>query len=177
MNKKLLSALVGAISLIATSNAFADDIKVVVVDTNKLVKDSTAIQNIEKQLNAKVDEFKKNASAKESEFNKEFKVLEDSKAKIGEQEYKAKSQDLAKKVELSQKKIYEDRGSVDKAYNDSMKTVQDKILEIIKSESTQNKYSLVLIKGSVLYANDAMDITPTILSKLNSQLPDVKVKF
>lgn len=180
-----LAAFTAAVFFAMSASAFAQT-KILVVDTGKVIQDSTVGKYAEGQLNSigksMQAEIKRAASPLESK-SKTIKTAIEGKKSVAEiqQTFKARP-DLQKQLQElevgkrkmaqeSQVKSYEFTATERKAYMQIAKKVQT----IIDQVARERGADLVLEKTATLYAGSSVDITSTVLSRLNSQMTTVSV--
>lgn len=150
---------------------------VAVVDTQIIFEKSTAIQKIKEQLDKKAEEFKKDSTDKEAYFKKKYEELEKQKSVLAKDAFEKKNADLSKEFGDAQKKVQENRGSLDKAYMEAMQQFEKTLGDIVKEEANKVGTKIVLAKMQALYADPALDITTPVLESLNKKLPSITVKM
>jgi outer membrane protein len=69
------------------------------------------------------------------------------------------------------------RKVLDQALSDSMNTVHEALLDIVRDVAHEHRANMVLIKQQVLWTDKALDGTDEILARLNAKMPTVTVKM
>ena len=69
------------------------------------------------------------------------------------------------------------RAELDNAFSTALGSIQKSVHDIVASVAKDKGYSIVFPASPLLYADPNLDITQTVLSKLNSTLPKVTVSF
>ena len=159
--------------------AFADDyeVKIGVVNSQKVIESSSAFQDIQSQLSNRAQIYKESASKKEEDLRKRYKELESKKSVLSKEALNKKTEDLSKEAEDFQKAAYKEKGMFDKAYEQAMFVLEQKILDIVKNKAHDLKLGVVLQKAQTLYSKDEIDLTDKIIEDLNKSLTTVKVDF
>jgi outer membrane protein len=148
-----------------------------IVDTQVILEKSTAIQKVKDQLDKKAEEFKTESSSKEAYFKKKYEDLEKQKSVLSKEAFEQKNNDLAKEFSDTQKKIQENRNSLDKAYMEAMQEFEKTLTDIVKQEASKLGSKVALPKAQTLYSDSSLDITNNVLDILNKKLPIISVKF
>jgi outer membrane protein len=148
-----------------------------VVDVQMLLEKATAVTKIRDQIDKKAEEFKKEFTKKEEYFKKKYEDLEKQKTVLSKEAYDKKTEDLQKELADAQKKVQENRTSLDKAHNEAMQKVEAAFTDIVKEEAKKNNVKIVIHKSQTVYAEDSLDITAKVIEALNKKLPSVDVKF
>jgi len=186
INMKLLSkfkkgAIVSAFLLASLTStvAAADEVAVLILDTQVVMEKSKAIESIRTQLNAKAEDFKNDSTKKEAYFKKKFDELESKKSALSKDAYDKKAQELNNEFNEAQKKVQKDRASLDKAYADAMQIFEENLKSVIKEKAKEKtgKKIVVLPEMQTLYSDDSLNITADVVEKLNKKISTIDVKF
>ncbi len=141
--------------ILAGSNEAAEIARIYDLDRTGWMNQVKTLNEDVKQMerNYEIDKLTKNEAAKR-----------DAQAKIS-----------AKKAEAGQKleEYFGDGGKAEQRYKELIEPLTQKINDVIKKISEQEKYMLVLdvSMGTVLYAAPTMDITDQVLAELNKDTP------
>ena len=157
------------------NSATSNDLKIVYVDINKIINESTAGKKITKEL-----EILNNNNIKK--FKNEEKKLADEEKKIVQQKNVLSNEEYQKKVNILKKKII----GFKKDINTSKKKIDNKkikattkildVLNPILSEySSKNSISLIIQKKNIVIGKSELDITDKILVLLNSKAKSIKI--
>lgn len=173
--KKIIAITAGMLML--TSQVLAADFKVAIVDSQKILEQSTAFKSIREQVTKKADASKNTAVEKEKQLKQSFQDLEGKKKALSKEAFDEKNNKLMKDAEEFSKNSYSERMSIEKAYTDAMGQVEKKMTDIIQAKAAADKINLVMLKANTIYSDPTLDITDGVLKELNSSLADVKVSF
>ncbi len=181
LSKFIRSAIIGAvISLLYAATAFAQGSTILVVDTNRVMKESEVGKHIARQLETI-------AKSMESEAKAQASPLE-SRSKSLEAQLKGKTmQDLQGNTALQQqiKSFRQDQQKVaiDVQYKQremqiteakAVQKVNERLRTILKTIVTERNADVVLERSLVIYGEPA-DVTDTVIQRLNSQMRTVPV--
>lgn len=165
-----------AAMLLAVSPARAEDaVKVAVVDIQKIVGQSTATKDIQKQIEKKKNEFQSQINKQEEALMKEDQELSKQKASLSADKFEEKRKEFKNKVAQTQRDVQKKRTQLESAYADALAQVQKSVLDIIKGMADDKGFTLALPSSQVLYYHGGMDISDEVLEKLNKDLPKVDV--
>jgi len=174
-------AIIAAAALMAgicMSEAHAVDTKnIAIIDTQMLGEKATAWQKIREQTDKKAEEFKKDSAGKESYFKKKYDDLEKQKSVLSKEIYDKKYEELNKEMVDAQKKAQDFRNSLDKGYTEAAQKFEDALSSVVQEEAKRVGAILVLSKMQILYGDQSLDITDSVIAALNKKLPSVTVKF
>jgi len=151
----------------ATSLAFANDFRIGVVDTERILRESVpavqAEKKIEKEFELRDIEMKKiSRQAKEiqSYFDKEGMTLMDA-------EHRSKERELANLNVTLQRMQREFREDLNLRKNEELALVLARANKAIKAIAESEKYDLVLQEA--VYRNPKIDITDKVLQYLSAE--------
>lgn len=150
-----------------------------VVDVMRILTDSLAIQDVQKQLEKKSADYQKEFAAQDQKFRSENEQLVASQHTLKPEELQKKQMDLQKRFEKFQEKVEMRRRQLEFAYRQSMTNIQTKIDDIIGRLATEKKLTLVFRDASLAWVKDAnqVDMTSEIVTILNKEVPKVTVKI
>lgn len=160
-----------------TLSANADNIKILVVDGQKIIESSLAYKDITAQVEKKATAFKNSAAKMQEDLQKKYKEIESQKAVLSTEAYGKKTKEFELEAEKAQESTYMERVTLDKAYAEAMKVLEQRITDIIQRRAKDMKADLVLTKINIVYNNNALEITDSIIEEINKSLPAVAVKF
>lgn len=157
-------------TLFATQVTTAEEIRVAVVDMDRVLNESTVAKakraELEKVKNTKKKdlELKKNSLTQLEAKLKEKKVTASSKEA---DDFRARARDFARLAHDAEEDLKRE-------YLKSTKTLVEKAQKIINDYASELKLTLVLERGSsqrstVLYSTNALDITNEIITRMNAQ--------
>ena len=176
--KQIVFLVMLALAVMVASPAMAagENLPIGVVDMQAVIRGSSAVKNINSQIEAKKKVFQNEISAQEEKLRKAGDKLKKDKAVLSEEKFKEKRKQFQNDVAKVQRDVQERRVKLEKAYAAALKQVQKKIAEIIKAKATAKKLEMVVPSSQILYADETMNMTDVVLKQLNSTLPKVAVK-
>ena len=125
--------------------------------------------------NAATKDQKKNADT-EKKLKKEENDLLSKKSSMTKEEYKAKSDELRKKVVGYQNQRRESFNAIAKKRADAKQQLLKTLEPIIENYIKENNVSVIIDKKFLVRANEELDITNNIVEKLNNKLPALDLK-
>jgi outer membrane protein len=173
--KRLLG--LAAVIFLLTAQAQAADQKIAIVDIQKIVSESTATKDINKQLEKKKNEFQAQINKQEESLMKEDQELGKQKASLSAEAFEKKRKAFQEKVAGVQRDVQKKRGQLESAYTEALGKVQKTVLEIIKGIAEEKGFTLAIPASQALYFQTEMDISSEVLSKLNGKLSTVAVEI
>ncbi len=163
--KKICLAVCGLSMLLGVGSAFAD-MKVGVVDLQKVLTTSPQVKQARDKLVSKFDPSKKEIASLQKSLRDDFDKLSKNKAVMQDQERKS----LEAKIDGEQKDLRTKATDFEQKFNqEEEKTMQDvtkQIQTIVDKFAMENKYDLIIAKGATAYNNPSFDVTPQIVTAL-----------
>ncbi len=161
-------------SFIATP-AFSSEDKIAVVDIKKIMDEALSAKDIAKKVEASRVKFQKTVADRENSLRKEEKTLADQQGIMAKEAFNKKASEFQKKVVEAQRDIQNQRSTIEKGYSNAINKIREVTSEIVANISKEKKISIVLAKSQTLFVNDKLDITTSVLKRLDKKLPKVKV--
>ena len=154
-----------------TFNAQAE--KIVIVDINSLISNSSAGQSIKLKLKEEKENLAKLLKKKEDNLKEQEKKLVSQKNVLSEEEFKKKAKSFNEKLNLYKK---EKKTKLDEIANNRNKRVAkllENVNEVLVEYSTKNSITLVVDKKYTIISKNEIDITKTILDLLNNKIKKI----
>ncbi len=165
-----IKAMVLAAGLLIPLSAWgADKVKIGYVDLQKVFLTSDVGRQSKKSLDKeaeshrmKLDEMKKNFQKMQDDLEKKKDVLSDESKRQKFEELMKTREDIVQYVQKSDADLAEkDR--------DLTRRITADLQGILKNLSAKEGYTIILEKGSILWAPDDMDITDQVIGLYNKQ--------
>lgn len=173
MKKNLLA--LATIFALFSFNAHAGTIAV--LDVEKIVKDSTAMRDIQKKVSKKQEEYQKEVDKRQKELESEKVKLDGKKNVLSADAFEKEAKKFEDKFDVLKDTVDKKQNSLKKASIEGMSKVNDEIKEIIAAISKEKNFDLIVPAGQVLFYKDGLDISNEVLAKLNKKITKVDVKF
>ena len=169
-----------ALALALSGAAFAQS-TILVVDTNKVIKDSLVGQHVARQLETIYTSASSEMKAKRSPLESKAKSLQaqlQTKTSMEEVRADASLQAQAKALQTDQQKLqveeYYTANELKITEQKALGKVSERIKLIIDQIAKERNADVVLEKSLVIYGGPA-DVTDTVISRLNAQMTTVPV--
>jgi len=150
---------------------------IAVLDVEKIVKESSAMRDIQGKVTKKQDEYQKDVTKKQKDLEAEQKKLEGKKNILAKEAFEKEMKKFEEKVDDLKAFVDKKQNSLKKASMDSMSKVNDKIKDIIAEISKEKDVDLIVPTSQTLFYKDEMDISAEVLKRLNKKITKVDVKF
>jgi outer membrane protein len=161
--------------------------KIGYIDSQKIISQYQKAQEIRKEFDSKVKEWKDEISRRQEELEKLQKSLQTQSFMLTEEARLRKIEEMQKKkTELENfiNEIYRKDGKAEALNRDLMQPLLQEIDTIVSEIAREEEYSLILDSstGVVIYADEIYDITNKIIEALNKKyLPEYsggeKIKY
>jgi outer membrane protein len=172
--KCLISSQV-AVWLIAAGGALAAlpaagaEVKIAVVDFQKLAVESPQGKAVQESIRAEFAPRQRTLAAQEQALkSREDKYQKDSATMTEDQRVRAEKElrDSARDFERSKAEAQDDFNA---RRNEALSRLQRTIIEEVRTYGKSQNYDLILDQGGVIYNASAADITPAVLSALQAR--------
>ena len=167
---KTLRLLLPIFLLFTFVNTLHADVKLGIIDANKIGEESIAFKNVIGKIKSKMEELDKNAMKIQKEFARRYQALEKQKNVLSADEYNKKSNVLNTEAMKEDKILYGQRTNLEKAYKKANAALSEKV-------SQKKGITIVFDKSSTIYSNTSIDVTEEVLSEVNKQLKSIDVNL
>ena len=163
----LALALAGVVAT-APAQAQAAGLRVAVVNYGQLLQESPQAQAAVATLRAEFAPKQHSLQAEASQLKAKEDTLKKNEATMTQDQRDQAELDLRERYQDLARKQSEIQDDVNTRRNELMSQLQQTLVQVVQSYAKQQRYDLVLADG-VVYADQALDITPAILTALKSQ--------
>lgn len=163
--------------LLPCGAAYADGTKIAVVNTQSVMKDSTAFKSINDQLEAKQKAYQADISKQQDALQKNKQELDKQQAALAKEAFAEKVKDFEGKVDSMQKEARTKKMTLDSAYQQSISQIEKTVSDIVADMAKEKGFNVALPLGPLLFADPSLDITADVTKRLNEKLPNYTVKF
>lgn len=150
---------------------------IVVIDVKKVLSDSLAAKSILKDLNDKMAEYQVEINKKSTALQKKHDMLKEQSNVLAENVVNEKQQEIFQQLKLLEKDVKKKKEKLQSAYVTTLQKIEAKVMEIIEVISKKNDYNMVLTRENLLYYQNLTDISGEVISRLNSELPKIKLSL
>ncbi len=146
-----------------------------IVDIQALLRDSKAGKSIQKQMEGLEKTFRDDVAKQEKDLRAADEQLGRQRTVLSQEAFEAKRIELQKQIAEAQGKVQEKKRILDTAFGKAVEQVQTKAVQIIAKVAEAKKLLLVMPRTQVILAENSMDLTAGVLTKLDAELDYVKV--
>lgn len=149
----------------------------VVVDYQRILRDSKAAQSIRDQIEARRRVYQDEIAQEEQRLHELDRSLAEQRDKkeLTPQVLADRRRDLEQQVAAAQRQVQQRRRQLDDVQAAALVEVRKALIDIIGKLAESRGFNLVLPSSEVLMFAPALDLTEPVLAQLNERLPNVKV--
>ncbi len=164
MQKTFLAAALVASFVVASAPSYAAELKIGVVNTEVILRDSPAAQAASKKLEQEFSKRDKDVNAQGQRLKTDIERFEKNAATMNEQERVRKQRDLQDRERDFQRRQRELREDFNTRRNEELQKLLRQANTVIKDLAQKEGYDLVLQEA--IYVNPKLDMTDTVLKLL-----------
>lgn len=158
------------------SHAQAAGPSIGIVDVEKIMAVAKAAQDLKTQLDAKKESFQKEFSEKEKQLKQTEDALLKERDTLAPEEFAKKRRAYEEKVMDTRKLFQKTRNSLDQGLATAMDELRKNIVQATADVANEKGYDVVLTRESVLIAANTLDITDSVLAKLDAKITKIPLK-
>ncbi len=151
----------------------AQNVKIAVVDIDKILSESSAGTSIQEQLKKRREAFQKEFSAREDGLTASQKFLMEQKKDLTAEEFASKRQDFEKQLLETKSLFQKRRNALDKGLGSALSELRKNIIQVTAEVAEEKGYQVVITRDSVVIVEKEMDITDIVLSRLNKKVLNI----
>jgi outer membrane protein len=165
--KKML--FVAVILMLAAGNAYADDIKVGVVDLMKVLNESDAGKKAKTELEAAIKAKQTVIDEKGKEIEKMKGDIEKQSSVLSAEARKQKQDELEKMIREYQRTVSDSQNEVKKRESELTNGILREIRAIVEKMGKDDGYTMIIenAEGIILYSKKDLDLTDAVIKKYN----------
>jgi outer membrane protein len=148
---------------------------IAVVDIQYILQEAAASKGIQKQLDSQRQTYQTEISKQEEKLRAADQELNRQRSILSADAFAQKRREFEQQVADVQRSVQGRKRVLDQAFNESMSKVRDTLLQVVADVAGEQKASLVLSKQQVVIVEKSLDLTATVLERLDKKLPSVPV--
>jgi outer membrane protein len=165
---------VAALLLALPGPAFAADLKIGFIDSERIFSEYAGTQEAQKSFNREVQELSKTAREKKTEIDDLQRKLDSQGPMLSEAKRDEQNQELQKKIadyDAFVQKNWGPQGSVSKLNEQYLKPIVDRVHKIVTTFGSDEGYSIILdaADGNIIFGDHALDLTDRVLEQLRKE--------
>jgi outer membrane protein len=167
------------VSVVVMTSAIAETLPspIIGIVEQATLDSSAAFKSIIDQIEKKRAEIQKEMTTIENELKAQDKQLIEEQKKLSEKEFAEKRATFEKRVHDAQEKIEIRRAQMELAVEDAKKKVYEAFLKVAEEVKKDVGANIIMYKETIVTADNALDLTNQVKTKLDKVLPTVKVVY
>ena len=174
--------VIAAIALVFAAMGFTEartqalpESRIAIVDYQLIQKNSTAMVDIQKQIEDRRRRYQEEISQQEKALRANDQELVRQRSVLSAEGFALKRREFEAKVAQVQREVQDRKRELDRAFEYGMNQVQLVVNDIIAELSRQKNFNLVLSSQQIVFAENSLNISDDIIQILNDRLPLVQV--
>ncbi|MFQ5765183.1 MAG: OmpH family outer membrane protein [Rhodospirillales bacterium] len=151
------------------------EIPFAVLDVQAILRKSVAVKDIRKQITTYGTEFEKEIEKERDAIRKANQELARQRTILAPDAFAEKRREFEQRVVEVQRLVQQRQRELDKSRNNAMIVVNKAYTEIVSKLAGERNFWVILRKNQTTFSVASLDITNEVLSRLDKQLPTVKV--
>lgn len=152
------------------------EIKIAVVDVDKLIVASKAAKSVNKQFDEKRNKFVEHVKEQEDKFRAEQKGIEKQRSELSKEDFYKTAQDFEKRRINAQNKLQKERASLDQSYSKAMSKLTHTIADVCQEIADEQEIDLIITRETIIIGNKKLDITSDVMERMNKKLPSLSLE-
>ena len=153
----------------------SNEIKIVYVDTDKILNESNVGKNIKKQVDIINDKNISNFKKIEEKLKTEEKKISQQKNIISKEEFEKKINVLRINANKFNKDVNNSKNDLMLKKNIAIKKLLDNLTPILSEYASKNSIHIILQKSHIIIGREDLDITDSILTIVNKRVKNIKL--
>jgi len=148
---------------------------IVVVDPPTIEQHASAFQAVRAQHDkllqgqqSEITKMEKDLRTTDEELNKQRTIL-------SPEAYTQKRRDLDKRFADAQQQVQNKRRDIEQVAGDAYNKVVRQMLDIVAEVMAENDYKIVMSRPQLIASQNALDISPEVVNRLNKKMPTVAI--
>jgi len=158
----------------ATAQALPES-RIAIIDYQLIQKNSTAMVEIQKQIEQRRLIYQQEISKQEQELRASDQELANQRSVLAADAFALKRREFEAKVAQVQRQVQDRKRELDRAFEYGMNQVQLVVKEIIADLAQQRNFNLVLSRQQIIFSENNLNISEDIVKLLNERLPLVQI--
>ncbi len=174
---KTLSILIVALLLLSFSAPVQaqESTSIAVVDVQKLLTESKAAKDIQKQLKKYREKFMEHLSKEEQALKKTEKDLIEKKADMAPEDFAKERKAFEEKFLETRRFAQKQKRALDEATVKAMANLEAELYKAVQSIADDKGYDLIISRQNVVLGAKALDISEDAMSKLNDAISKIEL--
>lgn len=169
MTLSMLMAAPGVAAQTAAAN-------ILVVDTMRIQEQSSAAKSVQTQIRDFETKLQAQAKSAEEKLKAEEVGLKQQQTLLAPEQFDVKRREFETRVGNEQRQLQQAQQDMQAAVRNAQQTLLKSLEPILKELMAERGANLMVDRRMVLTSSDSLDVTATVIERLNKKLPSVKVE-
>jgi Skp family chaperone for outer membrane proteins len=148
---------------------------IIVIDMQEVLRKSTAVQDVQKQIEQTRSSYQSELQTKEKELREADQELSRQRTILSSEAFAEKRRGLEEQLAGFQRDIGARKQMLEKSFAQGMRQIEAQLIKIADDIAAERGANLVLPKSNVLLVHPDFEATDEALKRLNSALPAMKL--
>ncbi|MGR4001318.1 MAG: OmpH family outer membrane protein [Alphaproteobacteria bacterium] len=154
----------------AQDAAQGESLSILVLDMDTILRNSIAMRSLEEKLRVRDEEGITAFSAREQSLVNEGRELQSQRDVLSASAFEEKAQDFDDRGQTLRQEAQEYGDQLQRILREGLQEVQGQALAIAEQVAAELGADMVLSKDTLFLLNEGLEITPTVLERLNADL-------
>jgi outer membrane protein len=151
--------------------------RIMVVDIQWVQQESAAARGIQQALERRRETFQREIASQEDRLRTAEQELARQRGQLPTEAFAQRRREFEQQVIDGQRQVQERSRTLEQGLNEAMRVVQTNVMQIVAEVALERGANIVLAKHQVLIFDRSLDVTQTVLERLNRRLPEVVVNI
>ena len=151
--------------------------RIIVVDIQWVQQESLAARGVQQALERQRETFQREMAGQEERLRNAEQEIARQRTQLPSEAFALRRREFEQQVIEGQRQVQERSRVLEQAMSDAMRVVQTNVMQIVAEVALERGANIVLAKHQVLIFDRSLDVTQTVLERLNRRLPDVTVNM
>lgn len=173
-----LAAIFLSITLVLPTQLSAQQLPaavIAVVDVQFILQKATAATSVRDQVDKMRTEYQGIVNGQDLELRKQEQELKRQQSILAPQAFNEKRREFQSRVAAVQRQVQERLKKLDQMRAQGLKGIERALRPIIVDLAKERGFNVVLASTQLVFASKALDVTQTVLERLNQTLPTVNL--
>lgn len=150
-------------------------LRIAVLDMKGVLKKSTAVESIQKQISEYRSGFQAEIQKEENQLRAARQELSKQRNILSPEAYAEETKKFESRIAEVQRMVQLRRQELDQSRNKAMSEVQSALNKIIAAIAASSKLNLILRREQTVLSTKSLEITGEVIKRLNVILPNITV--
>ena len=149
--------------------------KIMVIDLNYVMTNSTAMQGIQNQVDEAEAELESQMQEQGRNLRAQDEALSQQRSELSDEDFEERRRTLEEEFSRYQRDFAERLEGMDETYAEAVGEVEVELLRIADELASESGANIVMPKSTLLLVHEDFDRTAQALERLNERLPSVSI--